>query len=439
MAGSLKANKQVFVFSSLFLQQADFLTPLSDAALDARHPQINGTFAEILRTRNTRYECNDIDILEEEIQTEYARKRFQFAGTADVIGGWLAMSYGSATAPSGTPTAEVQTLTESGTITAGTYKVVLTIEGVTGKSRAIPFDANAATVQAYLNKISTIKHGGSVTVTGTLSGGFTVTFGGNLANANVPQFTVENAGLTGGTVVAATTTPGVSRTHSIARSTSDELPYTSFIEGFIGDTTDPIKWFGFAVDVLTIEATKGGDLLVTVELVGRSDYLDAVDFVIPDCVNEIPISVKQCRLSVDGSFISSGLTSFRFERRNNIVTSAEAFAFDSEFLETNERGERPTETLSFSYLGSRGDTTYSSAEAELTKPVIAYLGALGSRVIISAPECNLKLASPAISFDGALRKSVVNIDGQPYFDETLAASSAVEVRVAKSETYLDTE
>lgn len=439
MAGSLKANKQVFVFPSLFLKQADFLTPLTDGALDARHPQINGTFADILRTRSQRFECNDIDLLEEEIQTEYARKRFQFAGTAEIIGGWLAMSYGSATAPSGTPTAEVQTLTASGTITAGTYKVILTIEGVVGTSKAIPYNANAATVQAYLNKISTIRHGGSVTVTGTLVGGFTVTFGGNLGNANIPAFTVNNSGLTGGTVVVATTTQGTSRTHSIARSVSDELPYTSFIEGFIGDTTDPIKWFGFAVDVLTIEATKGGDLLVTVELVGRSDYLDAVDFVIPDCVNAIPISVKQCRIKVDGSFISSGLTNFRFERRNNIVTSAEAFAFDSELLETNERGERPTETLSFGYQGSRGDSTYSSAEAELNKEVIAYLGALGARAIIAVPECNLKLASPAISFDGALRKSVVNIEGQPYFDETLGASSAAEIVSAHSTTYLDTE
>jgi hypothetical protein len=98
---------------------------------------------------------------------------------------------------------EVQTLTEGG---SGLTSFTITFDGETTVS--IDDDATAATVQAALEDLDSVG-AGNVTVTGgpLASGAFTVTFGGDLANENVPAMTTTPTGGTG-TVVVATTTAG---------------------------------------------------------------------------------------------------------------------------------------------------------------------------------------------------------------------------------------
>jgi hypothetical protein len=100
-------------------------------------------------------------------------------------------------------TAEVQTLTS--TATGGTF--LLTVFGLT--TGTIAFNASAATIQTALD---TLLGTGQVTVAGgpLNTTPVTLTFGGQLAQWNVPQVTADNTAATGGTVVPSTTTPGVS-------------------------------------------------------------------------------------------------------------------------------------------------------------------------------------------------------------------------------------
>lgn len=104
-------------------------------------------------------------------------------------------------------TAEVQTLTESGTITGGTYTI--TFNGQT--TTDIAFDATAAEVQTALEALSNVAPG-DIAVTGgpVNTTPLTLTFYGNLIG-NVNAVTVDNTGLTGTTpdVTVATATPGV--------------------------------------------------------------------------------------------------------------------------------------------------------------------------------------------------------------------------------------
>lgn len=101
-------------------------------------------------------------------------------------------------------TAEVQTVTITGSPTGGTF--TLTWNGQT--TAPIAFNASAATVQAALEALSNIAPG-DVSVAGSAGGPWTVTFNDR---GNVAQMTASGAGLTGGTAPAvgvATTTPGV--------------------------------------------------------------------------------------------------------------------------------------------------------------------------------------------------------------------------------------
>lgn len=99
---------------------------------------------------------------------------------------------------------EVQSIGVVGA-TAGTF--TLSFEGQT--TGPLAFNATNGQVQTALQALPSIGAGGA-TVTGgpantTL---FTVTFAGARANDQVGQITVNNAGLTGGTITATTTTQG---------------------------------------------------------------------------------------------------------------------------------------------------------------------------------------------------------------------------------------
>lgn len=101
----------------------------------------------------------------------------------------------------GDSTDEVQSVTEGG---SGLTSFTLTYAGQTTSSLAAA--ATAAQVQAALEALSNIGEG-NVTVTGSAGGPYTVTFGGDLANANVAQMTATPTGGTG-TVTVATVTAG---------------------------------------------------------------------------------------------------------------------------------------------------------------------------------------------------------------------------------------
>lgn len=98
---------------------------------------------------------------------------------------------------------EVQTLTISAT--GGTFTA--TFEGET--TAATAYDATANTLQANLIALANLATG-DVTVTGSAGGPYTITFGGNYTNVDVPAITTSAASLTGGsqTATIAVTTAG---------------------------------------------------------------------------------------------------------------------------------------------------------------------------------------------------------------------------------------
>lgn len=105
------------------------------------------------------------------------------------------------------PAAEAQTITVTGAPTGGNF--TLAVDGEV--TAAIAYNADAAAVQAALEALSNIAPG-DVTVSGTTTK--TITFGGTYAGVDVPQITLANNGLTGGTtpnVTIATTVPGGSQ------------------------------------------------------------------------------------------------------------------------------------------------------------------------------------------------------------------------------------
>ena len=86
---------------------------------------------------------------------------------------------------------EQQQITILGNVNGGTF--TLTFDGQT--TGAIAYNASAATVQTALEALSNID-AGDVTVTGSAGGPWTVDFGGQYANADVPLMTGDGSSLT---------------------------------------------------------------------------------------------------------------------------------------------------------------------------------------------------------------------------------------------------
>lgn len=110
-------------------------------------------------------------------------------------------------------TSEVQTLTKSGTLSGGTFKL-----GFDGEETdAIDYNASAATIVTALEALTGIGSGG-VTATGGIisTTAVVVTFAGTLARLAQPLLTLADNSLTGSTpsIGIVETTPGVDATQS---------------------------------------------------------------------------------------------------------------------------------------------------------------------------------------------------------------------------------
>lgn len=110
----------------------------------------------------------------------------------------------------GNGTSEVQTLNVTGTPTGGTFKLKFRDR----TTAAIAYNANAATIQAALEALSTVG-AGNVAVTGTTPGPFTLTFQAAKGKQALPNVALAVNALTGGTnpsVTVVEATPGVDAT-----------------------------------------------------------------------------------------------------------------------------------------------------------------------------------------------------------------------------------
>lgn len=109
----------------------------------------------------------------------------------------------------GTGSADVQTVSISGTPTGGTFPLVFSGQVAAG----IPYNATASQVQTALQGLSDIGSGNVTCSGGPLPGASIVcTFAGTLATGQQPLLLTGSGGLTGGTsptVSVAHTTPGL--------------------------------------------------------------------------------------------------------------------------------------------------------------------------------------------------------------------------------------
>lgn len=404
-------RKLVVAISPDFKVQAAFDAFIATASLNARHPQTTPAFHNNVAFREETRNCTGEYVIIERITGKISRFTLGFDFTAKLGAGWFAYLQGVAAAPTGTPANETQTFSLGGA-TAGGTTVVLTYEGLSATSSVIPYNATNAQIVAILEAMRPIKKG-SVAVTGTTTK--TITFQGNLANANVPLMTIgtdTTTGGTGATLVAGAN--GENKLHAITRSASEQPAQFSIIEGF-DDGTGAIKKYGnMVLDSWSVNLPRRGKGALTVVAYGSPDPELVTGYTVPACINQTPIKTADCRVKVASDWITEDLRELTYTESNNIDVSEDALRFDDVTPDQLERGDR-TASLNMLSLGNPTSAMYAFAEAEETAfaAVELALGRPGERLTIYAPNTQFKLDDGLIEFVGTRNKSAFRLLGRP--------------------------
>jgi hypothetical protein len=433
-----RLKKAFYSFSSTFKRQSAMGTPLADADLDERH-NCTVTFSDV-KERETIYDCEQVDIFEEETTAQLKRIVLNYPSiTPQRLFGWVAMLLSACAAPTGTAQNEVQTATDA-SIDGGAAPMTFAFEGKTDTSPAVAWNANAATFQAALEALSSIGEG-NVAVAGTLATGLAVTFQGDLAKANVPLITF-GAGFTDGgspiTPVFVQTTAGGNKYHASTRSTDDALAKTSIGCGYDSATAaDPKKFYDQVVESIAITFNRRKVLTAVVTLVGRFTPEEMATYTIPDCENLPRLKGSQCRIKVNGQYISEEFWDATITLNNAVPTGDDAFPFDDVEVATLERGDKPTYPITMQILGSEGDTIGELVRLESKVPLEFLLGHPGNRCSLIFPNVKLKFQDNPRPYVGELNRSAHGINATPHKDDSILAPFRAEAYLDQTETFLD--
>jgi len=500
-------------------------------------PATSRNYFDLDQTTEDIIDCTGQDLLFELLTGEFARLNIDFDVDPDVLAGIAAFAYGSAAAPTG-GTNEVQTETISATggtralivqtgansqttteipfnasastiqtalealsnvaagdITVGqasnvnevqtetitasggtrALTVVNPVTGVSRKTAAIAFDADAATIQAALELLDNVD-AADIVVSGTgpfvytfsgvnyknadvamivpdnalLTGGTssfaqttpgatgtrTYTFGSALQKQNVNMIGVNAFNLTGGTSVFAETTPGVGLLHAISRITGFTLPLMTLYVGFRGSTEQPVIFKNVVVDQFRVRASTRERVTCTVTLIGSADLQQATAFTMPDCTDIIPIRFGDCKMSVAGvDYIAEERgREFEYYFQNDVRPQ---FDGQGTFSTRHERADQRPSQFSFFILGEPNDDVDTLAQSRPSVEVFLQLGPDGRYVKCIAPQALFKRATSPVRFGGDPPQSELATIGRPRkISGDSTTPSHIDAQISQSATLL---
>jgi hypothetical protein len=284
----------------------------------------------------------------------------KYYASTEALGFYLAMLLGNVTSVTGpsSDVDEVQTITETGTVTAGTYQ--LKFRGAT--TPALNWDASAATMTSALEALSSVGASG-FTVTGT--GPWVITAGGDLADQDIPMIEIVNANFTGGTRAIAQTTEGSAvnaYTHTFKWPSECILnpPSFSFVEGlFCSGNTDTYKLYkGACVESIGLEMNGKGFMNMTCGIKFDGTETDVASFSFP-AVTPVTRLTGGMVTVYFGSTLSTpiptaSLRNLKINMSAGLVIPPIISA--NTYVEEMQYGEKkPDLTVEFSIKGDKGD------------------------------------------------------------------------------------
>ena len=346
------------------------------------------------------------------------------------------------------PTASLEVQQEVMTASSGTR--TLTFAGQT--TAPINYDATASQIQTALETLSNVAPGdiivtepvagtyrytfdgayryanvGAIVSDGTLLVGgtstmspvqagsigvFIYTFAGDLGSQQVNLIVPNTFNLTGGTSVFTMASAGEGYEHLITRLAGYTLPLFTFYIGFRGSDKQPVIFKNVVVNSIRVRSASRERVTASVELIGSAEFINAVGYTMPPCMDIIPLRFGDCKMSInDVDYIANNLgREFEWSYSNDVVPRFDGAGINST---RHERADsRPTNYNMF-VLGEPGDPLDIMAKLRQSFNTFLQLGPDGRNVKVIAPQCFIKLAPTPVRFGGDPAESELALVGRP--------------------------
>lgn len=408
--------------------QSDHNVPMADSDLNTRE-KCEITVEDVV-ARRVIMDCENRYADDETTDTRLKRFTFTYAVvTAQILARWAAYFFGSATAPTGTPANEQQTLARTGTVSGGNFTIAITLEGRTGVTANIPWNATAAQIAAALVKqpstIGNLIKAGDVVVTGDWVAGIVIAFANRLKRADLPLLVINAAGLTGTApgISVTETTAGEQKFHEFANSTDDLKPEFSFALGYKTGNLATEKYYNAVCERFDPVLNRSGDVGLTVSVLCNYEPEQVAGFSIPPCINYQPMKTSDCRVQIGSEWKTLDIFQQTMTLNDSVPVDADTFGFDSLDPEAHERGDQPQYAIAAQVFGTPNDPDDNLAVAVRNESKIAYtthFGLPGDRFTLLAPNTKVKPQSNSRQHAGPRNRSVISLDGLPLRDNANA-------------------
>jgi len=405
----------VTAFSGIAGIQANFDTPMPEAALDTAWPVTSDSYPNVSQQLDRILDCSQQDLVAKEVIRRLVKFDFDYDADPRLMAVHMAYIMGVAAAPTGTPANEVQTITS--TATGGSAKVGVVVGSVTKYTPLLAFNVSAADLKTALENLNFIGRGNT---TVTLVGGvYTITFTNNHANDDIPQLVVVGNGttLTGGTWTPATTTPGVQRDHHLTRIAGFQPPAYGAAVGF--RTSNKLMKFFKSGVADTFRAT-GSHVQPRVNVnwamvASGEPALVSSAYVPPACQVYRPARFRDTSLVIDGVdyALTNLLRDFEVTVSNGTITDDDAYTSQDEDIHRAERADQRSLVINAGILGEHGDVIHALAESLGEVAVTMRLGRTGNGMIFNIPKGSVSLRDPVLAYDGTAKRSKVQIAIEP--------------------------
>lgn len=225
-------------------------------------------------------------------------------------------------------------------------------------------------------------------------------------------------------VATAPAPAGADQSHALSELPTDEFqpPPFSMVFGFEGGAT-PLLLRSCVVNSLGVTG-RARQIVTGRANIKFAEAVEAAGFVLPACVNEMPLRFVDCDLTVAGVSQEGLLRSFEFNYNNRILTDDHAHTDESIHATRLERDDQRERTLSYAVLGDNSDQAYLDAEAGAEKSFALRLGgAAAHRITFSAPLAHHVLDGGGLRKDGRVGETNIAVVATPMITNQMPLSA----------------
>lgn len=424
----------IVALSGLGKRQADFDTPVAEAAIDTSWAMTSDSYPNVAREIDRILDCQQQDLVAKEVLRRIMRFDFDYEADPLLMSIHLAYMMSVAAAPTGTPANQIERFTQGVGLSGGVWKIGVLVGSVVKLTQPLAWNATAAEVKTAVENISYIGRG-NTTVTFSVDH-WDVTLVNNWARGAI-TFSIVVTGLTGGTITRATNTPADQNRHAMTRITGFQPVAFGLVVGFRNSDKLPKFYKSVVANTMTIRASHAQPrVTANMGVVGSGEVSNVSSgWVTPTCQVFRPARFRDTSLVIDGVdyALNNLLRDYEVSYSNGLVVDDDAYTAQDEDIHRAERSDQRPLSINVGILGEEGDLIHQMAEGLAEVAVSMRIGRPGSNISFNVPKASLSLRDPVLAYDGTVKRSKVEINIEPELisgDATTPFTAAANVALA---------